>query len=273
MKRCELCKSAAMIFCESDQASLCWDCDAKVHSANFLVARHSRTLLCHVCQSPTAWSASGGRLGRTVSVCHSCVDGCERVAERERGDGDEIDVEEDEYGDYDDQDDEDDDDENEEEEVSGDDEDGDNQVVPWSSTPPRPATSSSSSEDSSNRFSNGDRAVSLKRLYENEADPHSDDDLGCSSSFRKISAPPAGESEAALVDSLRPSKRGRTEPIQSVTVQHGPAGSRTAAVVEFLKRFREQDLTSGNDVSSAIVGICELSKNPGAVDFGSSASS
>ena len=111
-------------------------------------------------------------------MCHSCVDGCERVDERERGDGDEIDVE-DEYGDYDDQDDEDDDDENEEEEeeeeeVSGDDEDGDNQVVPWSSTPPRPATSSSSSEDSSNRFCNGDRAVSLKRLRENEADLHSD---------------------------------------------------------------------------------------------------
>ena len=98
------------------------------------------------------------------------------------------------------------------------------------------------------------------------------DDLGCSSAFRKISAPPAGESEAARVDSLRPSKRGRTEPIQSVTVQQ-PAGSRTAAVVEFLKKFREQDLTSGNDVSSAIVGICELTKNPGAVDFGSSASS
>ncbi|GFZ12947.1 B-box type zinc finger family protein [Actinidia rufa] len=167
MKRCELCKSAAMIFCESDQASLCWDCDAKVHSANFLVARHSRTLLCHVCQSPTAWSASGGRLGRTVSVCHSCVDGCERVEERQRGDDDEINME-DEYSDYDDQDDEDEEDENEEEEeVSGEDEDGDNQVVPWSSTPPPPAMSSSSSEDSSNssawtgRFENrGGRGVS-----------------------------------------------------------------------------------------------------------------
>ena len=92
----------------------------------------------------------------------------------------------------------------------------------------------------------------------------SQDDLGCSSSHRKISSPPAaGDSEDNFVDSLMPSKHGRTEPSQSFTVQHGPAGSRTAAVVEFLK-------TSGNDVSSAIVGICELSKNPGAVDFGSS---
>ena len=94
------------------------------------------------------------------------------MEERQRGDDDEINME-DEYSDYDDQDDEDEEDENEEE-VSGEDEDGDNQVVPWSSTPPPPAMSSSSSEDSSNRFCNGNRVVSLKRLRENEADLHSD---------------------------------------------------------------------------------------------------
>ncbi|KAL4347120.1 hypothetical protein GQ457_17G024250 [Hibiscus cannabinus] len=37
MKSCELCMSAATTYCESDQASLCWHCDAKVHGANFLV--------------------------------------------------------------------------------------------------------------------------------------------------------------------------------------------------------------------------------------------
>ncbi|KAK3014362.1 hypothetical protein RJ639_009084 [Escallonia herrerae] len=47
MKRCELCNSIARMYCESDQASLCWDCDARIHSANFLVAKHLRTLLCH----------------------------------------------------------------------------------------------------------------------------------------------------------------------------------------------------------------------------------
>ncbi|CAN1232138.1 B-box domain protein 31 [Linum perenne] len=73
MKRCELCKSMARTFCESDQASLCWSCDAKVHGANFLVARHSRTLLCHLCQSPTPWQAAGAKLGHTVSFCLRCV--------------------------------------------------------------------------------------------------------------------------------------------------------------------------------------------------------
>ena len=55
MKKCELCNSLAKMHCDSDQASLCWDCDAKVHAANFLVAKHSRTLLCHLCQSFTPW--------------------------------------------------------------------------------------------------------------------------------------------------------------------------------------------------------------------------
>ncbi|KAK7852193.1 b-box domain protein 31 [Quercus suber] len=68
MKKCELCDSPAKMFCESDQASLCWDCDAQVHGANFLVAKHSRRLLCHVCQSLTPWSGSGPKLLPTVSV-------------------------------------------------------------------------------------------------------------------------------------------------------------------------------------------------------------
>ncbi|KAK1375208.1 B-box domain protein 30 [Heracleum sosnowskyi] len=72
MKKCELCNSIARMFCESDQASLCWSCDAKVHSANFLVAKHSRTLLCQSCQSLTPWTGSGPKLGHTLSVCESC---------------------------------------------------------------------------------------------------------------------------------------------------------------------------------------------------------
>nr|GMC78749.1 zinc finger protein CONSTANS-LIKE 2-like [Ipomoea batatas] len=68
MKKCELCKSAARVFCDSDQANLCWDCDARVHSANFLVAKHSRTLLCQACQSQTPWTGSGPKLGPTVSL-------------------------------------------------------------------------------------------------------------------------------------------------------------------------------------------------------------
>ncbi|KAL1555569.1 zinc finger protein CONSTANS-LIKE 4-like [Salvia divinorum] len=74
-KSCELCKQTARIHCESDQASLCWDCDGRVHSANFLVARHSRNLLCRVCQSPTPWSAAGSKLEATYSACRRCAKG------------------------------------------------------------------------------------------------------------------------------------------------------------------------------------------------------
>ncbi|KAK7263579.1 hypothetical protein RJT34_31171 [Clitoria ternatea] len=128
MTKCELCKVPARIFCESDQASLCWDCDAKVHRANFLVARHSRTLLCHSCTSLTPWKASGATLANALSVCHRC-------ASAEETNDVEIDSDDDNDNDND-----------------GDvaaDEDGENQVVPWASTPPPLPTSSSSSEWSS----------------------------------------------------------------------------------------------------------------------------
>ncbi|KAK9157035.1 hypothetical protein Scep_003609 [Stephania cephalantha] len=77
---------------ESDQASLCWDRDSKVHCANFLVARHSRSLLCHSCQS------TGVKLWPTVSVCERCMKGKERgsgVAEEESHNGNEIDRDDD----------------------------------------------------------------------------------------------------------------------------------------------------------------------------------
>ncbi|CAN0921724.1 B-box zinc finger protein 32 [Linum grandiflorum] len=74
MKNCELCKSPARTYCKSDD-SLCWSCDAKVHEANFLVVRHSRTLLCQLCQSATPWQAAGSKLGNTISFCLHCANG------------------------------------------------------------------------------------------------------------------------------------------------------------------------------------------------------
>ncbi|CAA6672011.1 unnamed protein product [Spirodela intermedia] len=71
-KKCELCGMAARTRCESDEADLCWECDAEVHGANFLVARHLRSLLCRTCQGPTPWRAEGPRLGPSVSVCLIC---------------------------------------------------------------------------------------------------------------------------------------------------------------------------------------------------------
>ncbi|MBA0563137.1 hypothetical protein Golob_008137 [Gossypium lobatum] len=70
---------AATTYCESDKASLCWDYDAKVHGANYLVARRVRCLLCHACQSPTPCSTSGSKLGFNVSVCDMCINGDNQV--------------------------------------------------------------------------------------------------------------------------------------------------------------------------------------------------
>ncbi|KAE8677908.1 Detected protein of unknown function [Hibiscus syriacus] len=159
MKSCELCDLAARTYCESDQASLCWGCDAKVHGANFLVARHVRCLLCHACYSLTLWRAAGSKLGHTVSVCEKCVNGHDREGSEAENEEDERAVSDDEAA-----------------------EDGYNQVVPWSTvanTPP-PASSSSSSEE----YSDGRREVCkstnlfpLKRSRENASDLHYQDEL------------------------------------------------------------------------------------------------
>lgn len=172
--KCELCRSVAKTHCESDQASLCWTCDYKVHTANFLVARHSRTLLCHVCQSPTPWSATGTSLGPTVSVCNNCVRNCdankgkaeyEAECEDESGDS-EVEIESDGSSD-------------EGVETSSDDEDDeeeadneDNQVVPWSPTTPPPAVSSSSNSDGESHSSSSCSSLRdrRKRTHENVSD-------------------------------------------------------------------------------------------------------
>ncbi|XP_060191710.1 uncharacterized protein LOC132621453 [Lycium barbarum] len=162
MKKCELCSSIARVFCESDQASLCWDCDARVHTANFLVAKHSRILLCNSCQSLTPWTGSGSKLGPTISVCQTCF-------HRNNNDGAHQDHD---HNDTEEEDDDDDDDGSS---------DGDNQVVPLSSStidqprPPSLASSSSSSEESTSRFyrrkvigvSNSSIRISPNRTEEN----------------------------------------------------------------------------------------------------------
>lgn len=173
MKSCELCKSPARLFCQSDQASLCWECDSRVHGANFLVARHLRTLLCRACQSPTPWSASGPKLNSTASVCSRCVGEEQKVEGVPRDGGrDEI-VAEDELsldGDElcEDSEDDDDEDVDVDEEESSDEDDEDNQVVPWSS--PRRPTPTSSPESSI--------SFSLKRARRTPSDLPFHDDQG-----------------------------------------------------------------------------------------------
>ncbi|CAN4083919.1 unnamed protein product [Withania somnifera] len=151
MKKCELCNSKARVYCESDQASLCWDCDARVHTANFLVAKHSRILLCNTCQSLTPWTGSGSKLGPTVSVCQTCF-------HRNNNNGADQDHNLDDHNDREEEDDEDKDDDDDDDDDDGGSSDGDNQVVPLSSSttdqpcPPSLTSSSSSSEDSNSRF-------------------------------------------------------------------------------------------------------------------------
>lgn len=111
--KCTLCEGEARMFCESDEAMLCWDCDTRVHGANFLVARHMRTLLCQSCRAPTTWKASGARLAPTISLCSNCCfRGGDTHTPHVASEADEAQIEEVE----------------EEEE-------GENQVVPWGLMP------------------------------------------------------------------------------------------------------------------------------------------
>lgn len=73
-KICELCRKEATIYCESDNAFLCWNCDDEVHGANFLVARHLRQPLCSSCTDFAEDSVSGfGILTNWRSpTCRNC---------------------------------------------------------------------------------------------------------------------------------------------------------------------------------------------------------
>ncbi|XP_008803867.2 histone H3.v1-like [Phoenix dactylifera] len=224
MKGCELCEREARMYCESDQASLCWECDAKVHAANFLVARHSRTLLCRTCQSPTPWRAAGARLGPTVSICDRCsrlLAGGKQppeIGRDEAGGGEEEEGEGGggygELAEEEEEEEEEDEEEIEDEEEELEEEDGENQVVPWSPPLPPPPASSSTSEESSSRSSNG----FLKRMRENATELASQEGPTISSSpsyvalaLAQARAPwsPAGATAEDEATSYRPSKDRR----------------------------------------------------------------
>ncbi|KAL6658927.1 hypothetical protein ACP70R_002967 [Stipagrostis hirtigluma subsp. patula] len=148
---CELCGAAARVYCGADEATLCWGCDAQVHGANFLVARHARALLCRGCSRPTPWRAAGPRLGPTASLCDLCVrrgGGLGGGAGAVGGAGGDVEMAGEGDGREDEEEEEDDEVvvEEEDEEEEG---EGENQVVPWAeeagATPPPVASSTSSS--------------------------------------------------------------------------------------------------------------------------------
>ncbi|KAG9159569.1 hypothetical protein Leryth_013555 [Lithospermum erythrorhizon] len=176
---CELCNKKARLHCESDEARLCWECDEKVHGANFLVAKHCRSLLCHVCQAITPWKASGHKLFPTISVCLNCSDNKKsRIEEEEINQPKMRDQEKNE----DDETESEDDDENqeyssdEEHEDVEDDDEGENQVVPWSPSPPIASSSSCSEEEVTEDGGAASLSSTFKRIRQSDYLDYQDDE-------------------------------------------------------------------------------------------------
>ncbi|KAL3632811.1 hypothetical protein CASFOL_025795 [Castilleja foliolosa] len=71
-RHCELCNAAAAVYCPSDAAFLCRSCDAKVHDANFLVARHVRQSVCSNCKNFTGQEFAGVGSQPHRAICNSC---------------------------------------------------------------------------------------------------------------------------------------------------------------------------------------------------------
>ncbi|XP_010533515.1 PREDICTED: zinc finger protein CONSTANS-LIKE 9 [Tarenaya hassleriana] len=221
-KKCELCGGVARMYCESDQASLCWDCDHKVHGANFLVAKHTRCLLCSSCQCPTPWKATGPRLGPIVSACDSCVslentgggsssrngtdlsENRSQETNRHDYDGDRFGGDDggaESYDDGEEDGDDDDDDEYTDDDDEEEDDEAENQVVPWAAALQPPVASSSSSVSSSGGGGveafprRGGGCLTAKR---NPDLLYSDEEIACSSSPHDS-------------NNYRPSKRSSTD--------------------------------------------------------------
>ncbi|XP_021761916.1 B-box zinc finger protein 32-like [Chenopodium quinoa] len=72
-RNCELCSGQASLYCPSDNAFLCYTCDSKVHCANFLVARHVRSLICPNCRKTDGKRFSGaGVPSPSTLFCRDC---------------------------------------------------------------------------------------------------------------------------------------------------------------------------------------------------------
>ncbi|KAG8386995.1 hypothetical protein BUALT_Bualt03G0206500 [Buddleja alternifolia] len=70
---CESCGVVrAMVYCKSDSARLCLQCDGSVHSANALSCRHLRSLICDRCSSQAALVRC---LDDNLSLCSACDSG------------------------------------------------------------------------------------------------------------------------------------------------------------------------------------------------------
>lgn len=81
---CALCQvEAAAVYCVNDDANLCAGCDASVHAANPLLARHERrTLTALTCQAECASAAHGAPAASTATTDVAVVPQFEAEVER-----------------------------------------------------------------------------------------------------------------------------------------------------------------------------------------------
>ncbi|KAM7495189.1 hypothetical protein LguiB_029798 [Lonicera macranthoides] len=82
---CEFCGVVrAVVYCKSDMARLCLQCDGCVHSANSLSRRHPRSLICDECNSQPAIARC---VDDKMSLCQGCEwsgNGCSSQGHRVR---------------------------------------------------------------------------------------------------------------------------------------------------------------------------------------------
>ncbi|XP_073280987.1 putative zinc finger protein CONSTANS-LIKE 11 isoform X1 [Primulina huaijiensis] len=71
---CDFCGVVrALVYCKSDAARLCLQCDGCVHSANCLSRKHLRSLICDKCNSQAAVLRC---LDENLCFCQTCDHGC-----------------------------------------------------------------------------------------------------------------------------------------------------------------------------------------------------
>ncbi|KDP41828.1 hypothetical protein JCGZ_26846 [Jatropha curcas] len=80
IQTCDFCNlKAAVLFCKADSAKLCLVCDQKVHSANALSLKHTRSLICDNCGDELA-SIQG--VNDNLILCHDCDSASSSVRNR-----------------------------------------------------------------------------------------------------------------------------------------------------------------------------------------------
>ncbi|KAL2472607.1 uncharacterized protein Fot_48343 [Forsythia ovata] len=220
-KGCELCSNPARMYCESDQASLCWNCDEKVHSANFLVAKHSRNLLCHVCQSSTSWKASGLKIGPTVCICHVCADGENGGSRRRQANQEE---EDEDYC-----------------EVLQESEDDDEQYY--------------SEDEEEEEVEEGENQVDEDGCCSSQFNPKATASEIFSTSYGELTEYNGSSSSS----SFRPLKLQRESAINED--QTANMESRKAAIIASLRKFQQESESSERDVSAMIIDLRKLTRD------------